>query len=158
MSLVHPIANAYRFTTTRATYLKRSLLERHQHHVITPQCPTCGKYTESKLVPYLDLLDNGAMMTSTNAFTKFPGAPSNPSVPYQHGSCAACRRRKVKCDKVNPCSNCTKSGIECDYPPRKRAPRRPRKTLDTDGLSIREAELIKRLNKLEGKWSSRRQP
>jgi hypothetical protein len=117
-----------------------------------------GYCTESTLVPYLDLLDNDAMMTSASAFSGFPGAPSNPSVPYQHGSCAACRRRKVKCDKVNPCSNCTRSGIECDYPPRKRARRRPRKTLDTDGLSVREAELIKRLNKLEGKWPSRRQP
>lgn len=31
--------------------------------------------------------------------------------------CAACRRRKVGCDKKQPCQHCSKSGTECVYPP-----------------------------------------
>ncbi|KAE9372902.1 hypothetical protein N431DRAFT_505180 [Stipitochalara longipes BDJ] len=65
---------------------------------------------------------------------------------YQQGSCATCRRRKVKCDKLPFCSNCRRLGLQCEYAPRKRAPRQPRKP---DNLSTREVELIKRLNKLE---------
>ncbi|EME41749.1 hypothetical protein DOTSEDRAFT_65001 [Dothistroma septosporum NZE10] len=32
-------------------------------------------------------------------------------------SCAVCQRRKVKCDRVYPCAACTKSGLECAFPP-----------------------------------------
>lgn len=66
--------------------------------------------------------------------------------PAQHGlnprSCITCRKRKVKCDKKLPCSNCSKTAIECIYPGPGRAPRRPRKPQDT--------ELLERLKKLEG--------
>jgi Fungal Zn(2)-Cys(6) binuclear cluster domain len=57
-------------------------------------------------------------------------------------SCVTCRRRKVKCDKRNPCSNCTKANSPCVFPSPGRAPRRPRKPQDN--------ELLKRLAKLEG--------
>lgn len=67
-------------------------------------------------------------------------------------SCVTCRRRKVKCDKLSPCSHCLKSQIHCEYTPRKRAPKRPRKGID----SAREAELLSRLHKLEGKWTNTR--
>lgn len=30
-------------------------------------------------------------------------------------SCLECRRRKLKCDKSNPCTNCTKFGRECIF-------------------------------------------
>jgi transcriptional regulatory protein GAL4 len=30
-------------------------------------------------------------------------------------SCTECRRRKAKCDKVEPCSNCSKSSRQCIY-------------------------------------------
>ncbi len=63
-------------------------------------------------------------------------------------SCVTCRRRKVKCDKQFPCSNCSKAGQQCVFPAPGRAPRRPR----TGGkvVSEREAELLKRLRRLEG--------
>lgn len=57
-------------------------------------------------------------------------------------SCVTCRRRKVKCDKKHPCTNCTKARIECIFPAPGRAPRKPRKPAD--------AELLDRLKKLEG--------
>lgn len=57
-------------------------------------------------------------------------------------SCVTCRRRKVKCDKKHPCTNCTKARIECIFPAPGRAPRKARKPPD--------AELLDRLRKLEG--------
>lgn len=41
-------------------------------------------------------------------------------------SCVNCRQRKVRCSKTYPCPHCTRSGLECVFPSRKksRAPRR----------------------------------
>ncbi|KAL8951756.1 MAG: hypothetical protein Q9222_002277 [Ikaeria aurantiellina] len=57
-------------------------------------------------------------------------------------SCVTCRKRKVRCDKRHPCSNCNKAAIECIFPGPGRAPRRSRKTPD--------GELLARLRRLEG--------
>ena len=57
-------------------------------------------------------------------------------------SCVTCRKRKVKCDKRQPCSNCQKASIECVFPRPGRAPRRTKKPPD--------AELLARLRRLEG--------
>ena len=57
-------------------------------------------------------------------------------------SCVTCRKRKVKCDKKQPCSNCTKARIECVFPNPGRAPRKTRKPPD--------GELMERLKRLEG--------
>jgi hypothetical protein len=57
-------------------------------------------------------------------------------------SCVTCRRRKVKCNKEDPCRNCLRAGTECIFPGPGRAPRRSRKLPDT--------ELLARLRKLEG--------
>jgi hypothetical protein len=42
-------------------------------------------------------------------------------------SCLVCHKRKVKCDRGRPCSNCTKNNVDCEYraPP---APRRRKRT------------------------------
>lgn len=57
-------------------------------------------------------------------------------------SCITCRRRKVKCDKKQPCSNCARAKIECVFPGPGRMPRKSRKLPD--------AELLERLRRLEG--------
>jgi hypothetical protein len=31
-------------------------------------------------------------------------------------SCLTCRQRKIKCDKLSPCSGCQKSKFSCSYP------------------------------------------
>lgn len=31
-------------------------------------------------------------------------------------SCSFCRSKKLKCDRVSPCSNCVARGIDCDSP------------------------------------------
>ncbi|KLU82374.1 fungal specific transcription factor domain-containing protein [Magnaporthiopsis poae ATCC 64411] len=71
-------------------------------------------------------------------------------------SCVTCRRRKVKCDKLQPCTNCRRAHIFCVFPAPGRAPRRPRLRDGNAPLAMkphsseREAELMKRLRKLEG--------
>lgn len=52
-------------------------------------------------------------------------------------SCVVCHRRKVKCDRNRPCSNCARNGnVECEYraPP---APRRKKKRGVDPALSER---------------------
>lgn len=71
-----------------------------------------------------------------------PAPPANWTPSTNPRSCTTCRKRKVGCDKRQPCSNCTKAGIECRFPPPGRAPRRSKKPPDT--------ELLARLRRLEG--------
>jgi hypothetical protein len=79
-----------------------------------------------------------------------PTSPNVSATAPRHGhadtsssrSCVTCRRRKVRCNKRNPCSNCTKAGIECIFPPPGRAPRKSKRPPD--------AELLSRLRRLEG--------
>ncbi|KAF7553755.1 hypothetical protein G7Z17_g3417 [Cylindrodendrum hubeiense] len=68
-------------------------------------------------------------------------------------SCVTCRRRKVRCDKQMPCSNCRRAQIPCVFPAPGRAPRQPRPrdpNAPPKNSSQREVELVKRLRKLEG--------
>lgn len=79
-----------------------------------------------------------------------PVAPSNtnpstslsPQDPAGSRSCVTCRRRKVRCNKRSPCSNCVKGGVECVYPPPGRLRRKTKRPQD--------AELMTRLKRLEG--------
>ena len=76
--------------------------------------------------------------------------PPNAGRGFNPRSCNTCRRRKVKCDKVEGgCGNCAKSHTECVYPGPGRAPRRPKSGV-TKGATERETELLKRLRRLEG--------
>lgn len=66
--------------------------------------------------------------------------PSMVKVTRGH-SCVLCQQRKVRCDKLKPCSNCKKAGVECrvvaPQPPRRRKKRIP------------ERDLVERLRKYE---------
>ena len=70
------------------------------------------------------------------------GSPAGSGSNLNPRSCVTCRRRKVKCDKKQPCANCVRAHIECIFPSPGRAPRKPRKPQDS--------ELIDRLKRLEG--------
>ncbi|TVY18754.1 Transcription factor vrtR1 [Lachnellula arida] len=70
------------------------------------------------------------------------GSPSrNDTQSRKKHPCVLCQQRKVKCDRNDPCQNCTKARIECipasALPPRRRKKRFP------------EAELLARLRKYE---------
>ena len=51
-------------------------------------------------------------------------------------SCVTCAKRKVKCDRVDPCSNFSKHNIVCEY--REAAPKgRKRKAPDSASAELR---------------------
>lgn len=76
-------------------------------------------------------------LPSITASSTLPASPAlNPR------SCVICRRRKVRCNKQYPCSNCAKAKVQCIFPAPERAKRRPRKPPD--------GELMSRLRRLEG--------
>lgn len=61
-------------------------------------------------------------------------------------SCHACNRKKIRCNKKQPCLACTRAGRPCEYPPSGPRIRRPKKTIIAD-MSSRIAELEKSLAK-----------
>jgi hypothetical protein len=77
-----------------------------------------------------------------NTSAQAPFTTSAASQSLNPRSCVTCRKRKVKCDKRQPCSNCSKAHIDCIFPRPGRAPRRAKKPPD--------AELLARLRRLEG--------
>ncbi|KAH7128552.1 fungal-specific transcription factor domain-containing protein [Dendryphion nanum] len=63
-------------------------------------------------------------------------------------SCVACRRRKIKCNREQPCSYCVRSGIEsCTYPEPKRD--EPEREQITDDLTTRLRRIESILERLE---------
>lgn len=48
---------------------------------------------------------------------------SNSSHKSKLRSCVVCRTRKVRCDKLSPCSNCRRANIACVFPSKDRPPR-----------------------------------
>ena len=75
----------------------------------------------------------------TDLIVRPPHLPDG-SARTQH-SCASCRRRKVKCDKKVPCTNCVKHDVTCVSAESSNS--RPRKK------RFPEAELLARLRKYE---------
>lgn len=86
-----------------------------------------------------DAAAQGDNAAAAAAATTGPG-----SGPIQHPrSCVVCRQRKVKCDRQQPCSNCTRAGCACVYPTgRGRAPKRARRV-------VADAQLVDKLARLE---------
>lgn len=74
-------------------------------------------------------------------------------------SCAACRIKKIRCDRRSPCCHCTKSNIKCTFPtqrkPRERKPHLKNRVQDADGAPDAEA-LSSRLQSLESQVCSLR--
>ena len=92
--------------------------------------------------------------TGPDAYTSPIPAPGGSGQPALNPrSCVTCRKRKVRCDKQMPCSNCRRAQIPCVFPAPGRAPRQPRPkdpNAPPKNSSQRELELMKRLRKLEG--------
>ena len=72
-------------------------------------------------------------------------APSHIAPPRKPLSCTRCRERKIKCDRVDPCDPCLKSGTECVFPTRRVRASRARH----DAGTSRDAELLRRIRRLE---------
>ncbi|KAI0887877.1 uncharacterized protein GGS22DRAFT_197815 [Annulohypoxylon maeteangense] len=63
------------------------------------------------------------MSTPTSQSSDRGRRTDEPTIQIPQLSCELCQRRKVKCDKSNPCSSCVKSGTTCVPIYRKRLPR-----------------------------------
>ncbi|KAH8745548.1 hypothetical protein F5883DRAFT_586832 [Diaporthe sp. PMI_573] len=64
-------------------------------------------------------------------------------------NCLTCRRRKVRCDRRSPCSQCSRAGFDCAFPTSGRAPTR-RDEAPSSSSRARNQDLLTRLNRLEG--------
>jgi Fungal Zn(2)-Cys(6) binuclear cluster domain len=60
--------------------------------------------------------------TSASVKSSVSPSPATASAPKLR-SCVICRSRKVRCDKLSPCSNCRRANIACQYPSTDRPPR-----------------------------------
>lgn len=58
-------------------------------------------------------------------------------------SCVVCHKRKVKCDRLEPCSNCEKASVECIYRPPP-PPRRRKRERDSDENASQSHEKSRR--------------
>ncbi|KAK1624284.1 fungal-specific transcription factor [Colletotrichum phormii] len=59
-------------------------------------------------------------------------------------SCQLCHRRKIRCDKKQPCASCARRGLQCHYPQAGQPIRRVRKTTIAD-VASRISDLEKTL-------------
>lgn len=75
----------------------------------------------------------------SNVEHHIPTSSSGPQLNKR--SCSRCSQRKVRCDKVYPCSACVKAEVQCIFP----GPKRARRTLNRPPVS----ELLTRLKLLE---------
>lgn len=65
-------------------------------------------------------------------------------------SCESCRRKKLKCSREHPCSNCTDRGVACVFSGRPPIARPSPPAVDSLADLIRENAVIRsRLNRLE---------
>lgn len=77
-----------------------------------------------------------------------PPIQSRSSAPRVRLSCESCRQRKVRCDKLSPCTSCVRLGFVCVPVERARLPRgRTRKPPERAGHT--DKELADRVAKLE---------
>ncbi|KAM0455033.1 hypothetical protein ACHAPV_007920 [Trichoderma viride] len=80
--------------------------------------------------------------------------------PQSRYSCVSCARRKVKCDKLSPCSTCSKSQVACIYRDPVPSQRYRKRVTQRDLLSkIQELETILHSNRipfeaLDNSWIS----
>lgn len=73
---------------------------------------------------------------------------SQSSAPRVRLSCEACRQRKVRCDKLSPCTSCVRLGFVCVPVERARLPRgRTRRPVEQAAHT--DKELVDRVVKLE---------
>ena len=64
-------------------------------------------------------------------------------------NCITCRRRKLRCDRRDPCNHCAKAGLQCHYPVSGRVPKRSRVPVNLNSQHMKQTDLLERLQKLE---------
>lgn len=75
-------------------------------------------------------------MADSGGHATRPTPDSNSAKPF---SCVVCHKRKVKCDRREPCANCEKAHIDCIYRPPP-PPRRRKRERGADASASQERE------------------
>ena len=71
---------------------------------------------------------------------------SDRAKPTHERPCVACRKRKIRCDKVRPCANCQRTGQLCSYDDNKT---QQQDSLGHNGGATGDADMRARLDHLE---------
>lgn len=95
-------------------------------------------------------------MSSSTPSTATPATTAAPTPPTSvKRACDACHRRKVKCDGLNPCRNCSSAQLSCTYHaiPQKKGPKGSRAKViselrETQRQSTLSTKVAKRMNGL----------
>lgn len=66
--------------------------------------------------------EKNASVSNVSPAAAGAGEASAPA-PKKPRSCVTCRSRKVRCDKLSPCSNCRRANIACVFPSQDKPPR-----------------------------------
>lgn len=79
-------------------------------------------------------------------------AEGEPEPELKIWNCLNCRKRKIRCDRKDPCAHCTRSELYCSFPVTGRTPTRRlpagQRSEDT-GWKARQRELLDKLSHLE---------
>lgn len=97
--------------------------------------------------------ESGEEQTQDTGITPPPVAAHAPTKRLIPRSCHACNRKKIRCNKREPCSACTRAGRPCEYPAAGPRVRRPKKTIIAD-MSSRISDLERTLAKAQESNSS----
>ena len=119
----HPSLLTWRLNLTSRLHLRHQI---HLRHLFGPSFPkhACLVWHGRAMSPEPDSLKHGRVL-----------------------ACALCKKRRVKCSRTFPCTNCVRAGAQCVQPDsRKRRPRFPeRQLLDR----LRQYEDLLRQNNVE---------
>jgi hypothetical protein len=74
----------------------------------------------------------------------------DPSTTVLKHPCVTCQRRKVKCDRLDPCTRCLRTGQECTQPDAQRAPRRRARRTEDANVMDRLRQLENSLEQMRG--------
>ncbi|KAJ5109284.1 transcriptional regulatory protein STB4 [Penicillium angulare] len=94
-------------------------------------------HLNAKVAETIEALGFFALLRAGNDYGAFNMETDEGSGPYTHQTinrprqkvthaCQSCRKRRVKCDGVAPCSNCSKQDITCNFDKTSRGRRGPR--------------------------------
>lgn len=106
-------------------------------------------------------LGQTAEAESSTASKALPLPSGSPTIgknsPEVQIPCRICRKRKVRCNKELPCSNCQRLGFECSYDDSSRGLKRAisgidstRDTAELSGRMVRLESLVRNLSKQPG--------
>jgi hypothetical protein len=63
----------------------------------------------------LEVMSSKSLSTHGSQLSSYPSPSMDSSQAPSKYACTLCARRKIGCDKLQPCHNCSKSQVECIY-------------------------------------------